>query len=224
MLDTSKTDPVTGALVEQHLRSLGLNTPTIDNPRTDKVDAITNHLCSIMSLLGLDLDDDSLCGTPKRIANMFVNEVMWGLSPDNFPRMMLIDNKMKYDEFLIERNISVMSLCEHHFVTVEGKCHIAYKPKNKVVGLSKLNRIVEYFSKRPQVQERLTAQIFETLKLILGTDDVAVVMDCKHYCVISRGVEDESSTTLTSALGGVFRNPNSKAEFLSLVAQPQRYY
>jgi GTP cyclohydrolase I len=223
MFNPNKTDPILGRKVEDHLRSLGIHTPTFlasGEPITsdqDKIEKITKNFASIMGIMGLDLEDDSLKDTPRRVAKMFVSETMWGLKPENFPKMMLIDNKMGYDEMLVERDVSVMSLCEHHFVTIEGKCHIAYIPKSKVAGLSKFNRIVEYFSRRPQVQERLTAQIFETLKLLLGTDDVAVVVDSKHYCVISRGVEDESSTTITSAVGGVFRQPNVKSEFLSLI-------
>jgi GTP cyclohydrolase I len=148
---------------------------------------------------------------------MFVNETMWGLVPENFPKMTLIDNKMRYDEMLVEKDITVMSQCEHHLVTIEGRATVAYMPKRRVVGLSKLNRVVEYFSRRPQVQERLTAQIFETLKFLLDTDDVAVVIDAKHYCVISRGVQDESSHTVTSALGGAFRdNQIVRQEFLAL--------
>ena len=219
MLHEDKTDPVLGARVEAHLRDLGINTPTElnDLENDEKISQITGHFKGIMGVLGLDLKDDSLQDTPRRMAKMYVKEIMWGLSPSNFPKMMVIQNKMKYDEMLIERNINVMSLCEHHLTTIEGKCHIAYMPEDKVVGLSKLNRIVEYFSRRPQVQERMTAQIFETLKLILETENVAVVIDSKHYCVISRGIEDRCSSTVTSSVGGCFRQPVVKAEFLSLI-------
>jgi GTP cyclohydrolase I len=172
----------------------------------------------IMQTLGMDLQDDSLADTPKRVAKMYVNEHYWGLHPENFPKVTLIENKMGYDEMLIEKDITVMSNCEHHFVTIEGKAHVAYMPKDKVIGLSKLNRVVEYFSRRPQVQERLTSQIFEALKFILGTEHVAVVINAKHYCVISRGVGDQTSYTMTSALGGVFRDiPEVRKEFLALV-------
>lgn len=220
MFNPNKTDAALGKEVEAHLVSLNLQTPTtldVRNAPELKMRVIEENFTSIMSVLGLDLADDSLRDTPRRMAKMFVNETMWGLDPCNFPKMMLIENKMRYDEMLVERNISVMSLCEHHMVTIEGKCHIAYIPNGKVVGLSKFNRVVEYFSRRPQVQERLTAQIFATLKFLLDTDDVAVVIDSKHYCVISRGVEDESSETITSAIGGRFREPQVKSEFLALI-------
>jgi GTP cyclohydrolase I len=149
---------------------------------------------------------------------MLVKETLWGLDPKKFPKVMTLENKMNYSEMLIERDISVMSQCEHHFVTIEGRCHIAYIPKDVVMGLSKFNRVVEYFSRRPQVQERLTAQIFETLKMLLETENVAVVIEAKHYCVISRGVEDGNSETISSSLGGDFRQPAVRAEFLSLVS------
>ncbi len=220
MFNPHKTDPALGRRVEEHLCSLGINTPTTDKLSIDsdaKIQNIQSHFTEIMSTLGLNLLDDSLQDTSRRVAKMMVQETLWGLLPENFPKMMLIENKMRYDEMLIERDISVMSQCEHHFVVIEGKCHIAYIPNGKVVGLSKLNRIVEYFSRRPQVQERLTAQIFETVKLLLGTEDVMVVVDSKHYCVISRGVEDTSSTTVTSAVGGLFRKTEARMEFLSLV-------
>jgi GTP cyclohydrolase I len=222
MFDVKKTDPALGQLVEDNLNRLGLQTPT---KRTAllagedyKISQIQKSFSDIMTVMGLDLSDDSLEDTPKRVAKMFVNETMWGLKPENFPKITTIENKMKYDEMLIEKDISVMSNCEHHFVTIEGRAHIAYIPKNRVIGLSKINRVVEYFSRRPQVQERLTSQIFETLKFILDTDDVAVVVDAKHYCVISRGIQDENSHTITSAVGGKFRTePDVRKEFLALV-------
>lgn len=221
MFDPNKTDPALGKLVEENLRKLGLHTPTTDALSIDdreKIARIEANFDAIMRTLGMDMSDDSLIDTPKRVAKMFVRETMWGLKPDNFPKVTLIDNKMHYDEMLVEKNISVLSQCEHHFVTIEGAAHVAYIPKTRVVGLSKLNRIVEYFARRPQVQERLTAQIFETLKYVLGTEDVAVVVDAKHYCVISRGVQDANSHTITSALGGKFRDePDVRKEFLALV-------
>lgn len=221
-LNLSKCDAALGKRVEEHLKSIGLHTPTTDLLHQvsdkDKVTKIESHMTEIWKTMGMDLTDDSLIETPKRIAKMMVNEYYWGLHPENFPKITLIDNKMHYDEMLIEKDITVMSNCEHHGVIIEGKAHIAYRPGSKVVGLSKLNRIVAYYSHRPQVQERLTSQIFEALKFILGTDDVAVVISAKHYCVISRGVQDESSYTTTSALGGAFRNdPVYRREFLSLV-------
>ena len=171
-----------------------------------------------MEALQLDMSDDSLKGTPKRIGNMFVNELYWGLSDKYFPRAMTVENKMSYDEMVIIKDITSMSACEHHFVTIDGKCHIAYIPNEKVLGLSKINRIVEYFSRRPQIQERLTEQIFYALEYILGTSDIAVVMEGVHYCVKSRGVEDTSSSTITSKLGGKFKSePDMRAEFMSLI-------
>lgn len=220
MFDPTKTDPKLGYAIETRLKHLGIQTPTTEFLASDaeeKIKTITQHFEHIIRTVGLDLQDDSISGTPKRLATMMVNETMWGLSPANFPRMMTVDNKMQYDEMLVERNISVMSLCEHHLVVFNGHCHLGYIPNGKVVGLSKFNRVVEYFSRRPQVQERLTAQIFETLKYLLDTENVAVMIDCDHYCVISRGVEDQNSSTVTSKLGGVFREHHVKAEFLSLV-------
>jgi len=222
MFDPNKTDPILGLKVEAHLTGLGLQTPTVltalDASDAEKIAKIQGNFEQIMVAMGMDMTDDSLIDTPKRVAKMFVRETMWGLKPENFPKVTLIDNKMQYDEMLLEKDISVLSQCEHHFVTIQGSAHVAYIPKDRVVGLSKLNRIVEYFSRRPQVQERLTAQIFETLKLVLGTEDVAVVVDAKHFCVISRGVQDENSHTITSALGGKFRDePDVRKEFLALV-------
>jgi GTP cyclohydrolase I len=219
MSHIGKTDPVLGQKVENHLISLGLQTPTTDKLKLDdayKLEEIEFHTKSIWEILGLNMNDDSLADTPRRIAKMFVKEIYWGLSPDNFPKITTIDNKMKYNEMLVEKDIAVMSQCEHHGVVIDGKASVAYIPKNKVIGLSKINRVVNYFSRRPQVQERLTAQIFETMKFILDTEDVAVVIDATHYCVKSRGIQDQSSHTSTSALGGVFKEGPVRSEFMSL--------
>jgi GTP cyclohydrolase I len=171
-----------------------------------------------MVTLGLDLTDDSLADTPKRVAKMFVNEIFWGLDYEAFPKCTTIQNKMGYNEMLIERNINVQSNCEHHFVVIDGLATVGYIPKDVVLGLSKINRVVEYFAKRPQVQERLTEQVFHALEYILDTDNIAVVIDAQHYCVKSRGVEDTGSTTITSKLGGAFKNdPTTRAEFMSIV-------
>jgi GTP cyclohydrolase I len=171
-----------------------------------------------METLGLDLSDDSLEETPKRVAKMYVNEIFWGLKPENFPKCTVIENKMGYDEMVIEKDITLMSNCEHHFVTIDGKAHVAYIPKGKVLGLSKLNRIVEYFARRPQVQERIAEQVYHALAFILGTEDIAVVIEGVHYCVKSRGVEDHGSYTYTAKLGGCFRSePEARAEFMSLI-------
>lgn len=220
MSQIGKTDGALGQRVEAHLVSLGLQTPTTNRVKLDddfKIKEIEFHTQKIWATLGLDMTDDSLEDTPKRIAKMFVKEIYWGLSPDNFPKITTIENKMKYNEMLVEKEIAVMSQCEHHGVVIDGKAYVAYIPKNKVIGLSKINRVVNYFSRRPQVQERLTAQIFETMKFILDTEDVAVVIDATHYCVKSRGIQDQSSHTSTSALGGVFKEGPVRAEFMSLV-------
>jgi GTP cyclohydrolase I len=170
-----------------------------------------------MRILGLDLSDDSLVDTPKRVAKMYVNEIFWGLDYDAFPKCTAVDNKMKYNEMVCERNINVQSNCEHHFVVIAGLATVAYVPNQKVLGLSKINRIVEYFSKRPQIQERLTEQVFHALQYILETEDVAVMIDAKHYCVSARGVEDTGSSTVTSKLGGGFKSdPAARAEFYQL--------
>lgn len=215
----TKTDPELGLRVHEHLIKMGVETPTISNglSRTDKINIIEAKFTDIMKALGLDLSDDSLIETPKRVAKMMVSETMWGLDYEAFPKCTTVDNKMKYNEMVVERNINVQSNCEHHFVVIDGLATVAYVPKNKVLGLSKINRIVEYFSKRPQIQERLTEQIFHTLQFILDTEDVAVMIDAKHYCVAARGVEDTGSSTVTSRLGGGFKtDPAARAEFLNI--------
>ena len=168
----------------------------------EKMRKIEHHFKEIMETLGLDLTDDSLKGTPHRVAKMYVKEIFNGLNPANFPAVKLFDNKYKYNEMLVEKDISFHSNCEHHFVPIIGKAHVAYISNGKVIGLSKINRIVQYFAKRPQVQERLTVQIAETLKKVLETEDIAIVMDAKHMCVSMRGVEDHASSTVTSHFSG----------------------
>ena len=219
-LNKTKTDPELGHRVHEHLVLNRVETPTVpsDLSDADKTNAIEPHFRGIMETLGLDLTDDSLIDSPRRVAKMFVSEIFWGLDYDNFPKCTAVENKMRYDEMVVERNISVMSSCEHHFVVIDGNATVAYIPGQHVLGLSKLNRIVEYFSKRPQIQERLTEQIYFALQYILGTDDIAVVVDAIHYCVRSRGVEDHGSSTVTSKLGGRFRSdPALRAEFMSIV-------
>jgi GTP cyclohydrolase I len=180
-----------------------------------KIDRIAGHFTEILKTLGMDLSNDSLRDSPKRIAKMYVNEIFKGLDESNFPRITTIDNGMKYDQMLMVRDISVISTCEHHFATIDGKATVAYIPNQDVIGLSKINRIVDFFSRRPQVQERLTKQIAECLEAVLQTENVAVHINAKHYCVISRGIEDHSSSTITSDLRGAFRNdPRTRAEFL----------
>ena len=180
----------------------------------EKMDKIAYHFGEIMHTLGLDLTDDSLKGTPQRVAKMYVQEIFSGLNPANKPKIALFDNKYKYQQMLVEKDISFYSNCEHHFVPIIGKVHIAYVGKDKVIGLSKLNRIVQHYAKRPQVQERMTMQIAEELKQELQTEHVAVVIEAKHLCVSSRGVNDDTSATVTSYYGGKFLNEQTKQEFL----------
>jgi GTP cyclohydrolase I len=216
----TKTDPELGHKVHEHLVKMGVETPTLPNTldRKDKIERIEEHFTAIMKYLGLDLTDDSLIDTPKRVAKMYVNEIFWGLDYDAFPKCTTVDNKMKYDEMVVERGINVQSNCEHHFVVIDGKATVGYIPNQKVLGLSKINRIVEYFSKRPQIQERLTEQVYFALQYILETDNIAVVIDAQHYCVKSRGVEDVGSSTVTSKLGGVFKSdPAVRTEFMNIV-------
>lgn len=183
----------------------------------EKIKRIEFHFREIMETLGLDLSDDSLNGTPKRVAKMYVKEIFSGLNPQNQPDIKLFENKYQYREMLIERNITFYSNCEHHFVPIIGKAHVAYISNGQVIGLSKLNRIVQHFAKRPQVQERLTVQIANELKRILQTEDVAVLIDAVHLCVSSRGVQDINSSTITSSFSGAFENEAKRAEFLKLI-------
>lgn len=181
----------------------------------EKIARIEHHFREIMLTLGLDLNDDSLNGTPKRVAKMYVQEIFSGLNPDNKPKIALFENKYKYKEMLVEKDITFYSNCEHHFVPIIGKAHVAYISNGSVIGLSKINRIVQYFAKRPQVQERLTVQIADELKRALGTEDVAVVIDAVHLCVSSRGVEDINSKTVTSHFSGKFSEEATKSEFFT---------
>jgi len=182
-----------------------------------KVELIQKHFKEIMLILGLDLNDDSLKGTPERVAKMYVKEIFAGLNPANKPIAKLFENKYKYDEMLVEKEITFYSNCEHHFVPIIGKAHVAYYSSGKVIGLSKINRIVQYYAKRPQVQERLTVQIANDLKETLQTDDVAVVIDALHLCVSSRGVNDTNSKTVTAHYSGKFKKKSIKNEFLKFI-------
>jgi len=185
-----------------------------------KIDAIASHFREIMHLLGLDLTDDSLKGTPHRVAKMYVQEWFRGLSPEHRPEVRLFENRYKYEQMLVERDITLFSCCEHHFVPIIGKAHVAYLPGEHVVGLSKLNRVVQYYARRPQVQERLTRQIAEELKNALHTDDVAVLIEADHLCVMSRGVNDTSSGTLTAEYSGAFgQDAQLRQEFLRLIGK-----
>ena len=194
----------------------GLETPMkadafqlTDHQKKEKIAALFHE---IMDVMGLDLTDDSLKGTPKRVAKMYIDEIFSGLNPANKPKVALFNNKYQYNQMLVEKNITFYSNCEHHFVPIIGKAHIAYISSGKVIGLSKLNRIVQYYAKRPQVQERLTNQIAEELKNILQTEDVAVIIDAKHLCVSSRGIKDDTSATVTSYFGGTFNTPQKIIE------------
>lgn len=208
-------------MADDHLASAGDTPMRIDAfEMTDeeKIASIQEDFSKIMNTLGLDLTDDSLKGTPKRVAKMFVNEIFGGLRPDKMPRMSTFDNKYKYNQMLVEKDITVYSTCEHHFLPIVGKAHIGYISNGRVIGLSKMNRIVDYFAKRPQVQERLTMQIVKAMQEALGTEDVACVIDAKHLCVNSRGIRDIDSSTVTAELGGVFgTDPTTRREFLHYI-------
>ena len=210
--DDMGDDHVPGASFETPLRP-----DAFEMSDEKKIEAIQEKFKDIMEILGLDLTDDSLKGTPKRVAKMYVREVFSGLNPANKPKARLFDNKYKYDQMVVEKDITFYSNCEHHFVPIYGKAHVAYFSSGKVIGLSKINRIVQYFAKRPQVQERLTIQIAEEMKAALKTQDVAVVIDATHLCVSSRGVGDTNSTTGTAHFSGKFKEENIKKEFLNFI-------
>lgn len=184
-----------------------------------KMKLIEKHFREIMHILGLDLSDDSLSGTPRRVAKMFVQEIFSGLNPKNKPSVTLFENKYRYNEMLVEKDITFYSFCEHHFVPIWGKAHVAYISSGKVIGLSKLNRIVQYYAHRPQVQERMTVQIANELKEVLQTEDIAVIIDAYHMCVAARGVQDTTSSTVTAYYGGRFKNEATKQELLQYIAQ-----
>lgn len=194
-----------------------LREDAFDLSNIEKIALIKKDVRNIMHVLGLDLTDDSLKGTPTRVAKMFVEELFGGLNPDRKPKASTFDNKYKYGEMLVEKNITLYSTCEHHLLPIVGKAHIAYISNGTVVGLSKMNRIVDYFAKRPQVQERLTMQIVKELQSILNTQDVACVIDAKHLCVNSRGIRDIDSSTVTSEFGGRFKNKDVRREFLDYI-------
>ena len=205
-------------LVRNALIEHGLETPWHDNGLSseEKKTIIQEHMSSIMQTLGLDLSDDSLTQTPHRVARMFVDEIFSGLDYKNFPKVSVFENKMHFDEMVKVCNITITSTCEHHFVVMDGIAKVAYMPSDKIIGLSKVNRIVQFFGHRPQVQERLTQQIKVALQTLLNTHNVAVSITATHYCVKSRGVKDQTSVTTTTALGGLFKNnPSSRHEFLT---------
>lgn len=219
---SGKTDYELGLAVQAYLTEKGVETPVIaeklDASDKNKMAKIERNVRAIMETLGMDLTDDSLIETPNRVAKMYVQEIFSGLNYRNFPKCTAVDNKMHYDEMVLERNITAISSCEHHLVTIDQKVDIAYIPNNKVLGLSKLNRIAKFFAQRPQIQERYAEQLFHALAFILDTDNIAVVVKGKHYCVAQRGVEDTSSFTITSKLGGKFKSdPSLRKEFMDLV-------
>lgn len=205
---------------DEHV-STSVDTPlrkdAFDRSDAEKIEQIAQHFGQIMDILGLDRTDDSLSGTPKRVAKMYVQEIFSGLNPANFPDIKLFENKYQYNQMLVEKNILFYSNCEHHFVPIIGKAHVAYISGGKVIGLSKINRLVQHFAKRPQVQERLTMQITKALQEVLETQDVAVVIDATHLCVSSRGVKDVNSSTVTANFCGQFENEVTKNEFLKYI-------
>lgn len=194
-----------------------LRADAFDITDEEKIEKIKKDVENILQTLGMDLTDDSIKGTPNRVAKMFVKELFGGLNPAKQPKASTFDNNYKYGEMLVEKNITVYSTCEHHLLPIIGRAHVAYISSGRVIGLSKMNRIVEYYAKRPQVQERLTMQIVQELQKALGTEDVACVIDAKHLCVNSRGIKDIESSTVTSEFGGKFKNPQTKREFLDYI-------
>lgn len=207
-----------GIEIKANLKRLGIETPMINKIWLDneqRLSMIESSFEHIMGILGLDLRDDSLKDTPKRMSKMFINEIFYGLDYSNFPKCTTVENKMMYDEMITIKDIKSMSVCEHHFVTIDGHAKISYIPNEKILGLSKFNRVVDFFSRRPQIQERLTEQIYYSLVYILGTEDIAVKIDAKHFCVASRGVNDLNSITITTKLGGKFKGEKERNEFLN---------
>ena len=215
-----KTEKAADILGDNHIATNATNPMRVDafdKSDKEKIALIEKDVHHIMETLGLDLTDDSLQGTPKRVAKMFVNEIFAGLNPSNKPKASVFKNPYKYGEMLVEKNITVYSTCEHHLLPIVGRAHVAYISNGTVVGLSKMNRIVDYYAKRPQVQERLTIQIVKELQNVLGTQDVACVMDAKHLCVNSRGIRDIESSTVTSEFGGKFKEKEIRREFLDYI-------
>ncbi|MCH2229138.1 MAG: GTP cyclohydrolase I FolE [Crocinitomicaceae bacterium] len=194
-----------------------LRSDAFDKNDTEKIENIQSHFAKIMEELGLDLEDESLSGTPYRFAKMYVKELFYGLNPKNKPHLSTFPNKYGYKKMLLEKNITIDSTCEHHFLPITGSAHIAYIPSDKVIGLSKINRLVDYYSHRPQVQERLCLQILEDLQTTLGTKDVIVVLNAKHLCVSSRGIKDKDSSTTTVEFGGVFEDAQYRNEFFRMI-------
>jgi len=216
-LNSKMNDERIDEIGENHVASSAQNplrADAFDISDEEKINRIQKNVKEILLTLGMDLEDDSLQGTPKRVAKAFVNELFMGLNPENMPKASTFENNYNYGEMLVEKNIVVYSTCEHHLLPIIGRAHVSYISNGKVIGLSKMNRIVEYFAKRPQVQERLTMQIVQALQEALGTDDVACVIDAKHLCVNSRGIKDIQSSTVTSEFGGKFKEKETRKEFL----------
>jgi len=222
----SLSDLTVEEIGNEHI-STSIETPMRDDAFAlsdeDKMEKIRFHFAEIMETLGLDLTDDSLKGTPERVATMYVTEIFSGLDPQNKPKVALFENRYQYSQMLVEKDITFYSNCEHHFVPIFGKAHLAYISNGRVIGLSKLNRIVQYYAKRPQVQERFTMQIAKELQTVLGTEDVAVIIDAKHMCVSSRGVQDSNAATITSFYGGKFLEDATKQEFLKYIEMKTSY-
>ena len=217
-----KTDRELGKRVQEYLIANGVETPILESKlnESEKIDLIKDNMETVIDVLGLDRQDDSIGGTADRVAKMFVSELCYGLSYNRFPKITTFDNKMAYDQMVIQKDITFHSLCEHHFVNFNGMAQVAYIPKDKVVGLSKLNRVVNFFARRPQVQERLNEQIYYALQYVLGTDDIAVLMDAEHLCVKSRGIGDQQSGMTTSKLGGAFfEDGRLRNEFMQLAVR-----
>ncbi len=201
-----KTDSKLGKRVQEYLIAEGVETPIVESKlnESEKIDLIQDNMEVVIDVLGLDREDDSIGGTANRVAKMYVSELCYGLSYNRFPKISVFENKMKYNQMIIQKDITFHSLCEHHFVNFNGMAQVAYIPKDKVIGLSKLNRVVNFFARRPQVQERLNEQIYYALQYVLGTDDIAVLVEAEHLCVKSRGIGDQNSGMTTSKLGGAF--------------------
>jgi len=224
-VDRTKCDPELGRRVHEYLITKGVETPMVNNglAASAKIEIIEQKYKEIMGVLGQDITDDSLAETPKRVAKMLVSETLWGLDIEAFPKVMIIENKMDYDEMVLEKAVTINSWCEHHGLPITGKVFVGYVPQNKVLGISKLNRISDYYASRPQVQERLTAQICYALRYVLGIEEVSVVIEAHHGCVSMRGIKDASSMTVTSKLSpGLKADAAARAEFFAHIAREKQ--
>ena len=225
-LNSKMNDEIIEEIVENHIATSAKNplrADAFDISDEEKIEKIQESVKDILQTLGMDLEDDSLQGTPKRVAKAFINEMFMGLNPANKPKASTFNNNYNYGEMLVEKNIVLYSTCEHHLLPIIGRAHVAYISNGKVIGLSKMNRIVEYFSKRPQVQERLTMQVVQAMQEALGTQDVACVIDARHLCVNSRGIKDIESSTVTSEFGGKFKEKETRKEFLQYLQMDTQF-